>query len=414
MVSNSMTTQSAKLRVFGLDPFERRGYGIGFTAHGLAGNGEVLCEAANSILPPSIGWRNAHTSNRALRTSLGGITSLSSTLEDHRKVAWQWPGTVVMTTRAPAPDPGLFWFSSAAGFDINQVIDDLCQGSYPSRAVDVPGTSINLSIPHAPLETWNLPLYRSAFHDTRSYLSTAFPKHSLHIVNPVFDDLGQLTSRPRSNWFDLEREHLDKLLSHNAMQFGNSIDAEEQPSPKTWFSSPVSAWVRTLLGHSKAPERAQYSTRPVDDAADVLYQLHTAGLATVSDRLRYLYDVQADDPDSAQISLQSLKLLEQFLVSNPDMATDRLGVDSKGYLTATWILHRDAGESIDPDPDSSPYWGDGDGILVMAFQPQGLINFAANSGPPTDNLQRLRCSGILPPERVLPTLSNFTKWLTLH
>ena len=172
-----------------------------------------------------------------------------------------------------------------------------------------------------------------------------------------------------------------------------------------------------LLGRAVTRTGSVQGKFPAQERVPTFSEMRVRGLGVVCDRLEYLYELQADDPDEPPILFDSLKSLKQFMLANPQLATDRLGVDSTGCLTATWILRREVDKGSVKDDDlvsgSFGYWGNGDGILVMVFQPTGSVRFAANSGPPVNGFDRLRCNGVLPAESVLTAVSEFTQWLML-
>ena len=113
-------------------------------------------------------------------------------------------------------------------------------------------------------------------------------------------------------------------------------------------------------------------TREVDhrswiaDAAtpdEVIGALDAFGLGEVVERLRYLRSLDDDLVNDEQpMNLESLRALAVLLVERPELPKPGIGVSDDGMLQIEW--------DIVPE-----------GMVVMAFMPDGAINFAAVSGP---------------------------------
>ena len=151
------------------------------------------------------------------------------------------------------------------------------------------------------------------------------------------------------------------------------------------------------------------------EASSVYSALRQAGLERISARLYYLEEITSGDKEEPNVSFPSLVSLAQFMIANPRRASDRIGLDSNGFLSVSWILNRRVPNFRIPGytSEGAEFWGNGDGMLVMVFEESGQISFAANSGPPGEGIRRLRRSGIAQRDNVWDELQDFSKWLLL-
>lgn len=106
----------------------------------------------------------------------------------------------------------------------------------------------------------------------------------------------------------------------------------------------------------------------------IIKELRKSGLGEVADRLSYLQQLAADDPDERPMNVDSLRELAAFLLSERRLPHPQIGVSPDGLAQAEWRLPGVAG-----DPQ-------GGGILALEFLRPGLIRFAglsADLGPIT-------------------------------
>ena len=313
-------------------------------------------------------------------------------------------------------EPDLDWFNSVRPTTLGKTPDEPYPGKSSTdtmKFLEQPISSNALTV----LLTGGLrrDVSRKALE---TWWDTALPASTDDNAHPVTHD-EYFTYRPNSPTSDPDDNRwLSYYNSFWDSQFGHAktepLDLEIRRTgflsgSTGGFLNPPTALMSTFstLGIARFPGHV------LEGAVPVLSEMRAGGLGVVCDRLDYLYQLQADDPDDPPILLHCLQLLKQFLLANPRFATDRLGVDSTGCLTATWILRREGVKELATEVSSydSHYWGNGDGILVMVFQPTGLVRFAANSGPPMNGVERLRCNGILPADSVLSAVPQFTRWL---
>ena len=122
---------------------------------------------------------------------------------------------------------------------------------------------------------------------------------------------------------------------------------------------------------------------------DVIAVLPLLGLRPLADRLSYLQEIASgEDPDEPSMTLDSLRELALFLVSEPQCHDPEIGISPDGLLLAEWRVR-------------------GGGTLAMKFLPAGLIQFAAISRP-TAGQQALSVQGTLPKDEALRAVQAFT------
>ena len=109
----------------------------------------------------------------------------------------------------------------------------------------------------------------------------------------------------------------------------------------------------------------------------------------------------AEDPDESDLVTESLRSFAEFILQETHLPVPEIGAGPEGFVEAEWRIPY-SGESKAASDES--YWGRGDGILAMKFLPTGLVRFAATSGPAGQGKERLRTSGILPRNRILPAV----------
>ena len=404
-----MTSPPAKTRFPATDPFGRKRSGANPLDLGLAFGGNVVADAVHG--PASFIGREQ------LRSGLKDIVAfcmakVHPNYDETHKGPWLTQGLEIAKGSDFGFDPVRFY--DAEPSCLGKAADDPFQGRYCTHAMKLLGESTfwggvqvlggaGRGVDQEAFEKWWEAACAASSYDNPQW------------AVPEFEHLAGWLNRSIFDRDERHRAQVGEVMVDGVAWDGTRVvlDVEGQrimlaPRPKgrlLW-----GLMVRTGTVEGKLPVQEQQGPVPI------LSEMRVRGLGVVCDRLEYLYELQADDPDEPPILFESLKLLSRFLLANPRLATDRLGVDSTGCLTATWILRRevDKGPVEDEDlgSDSRSYWGNGDGILVMVFQPTGSVRFAANSGPPVDGFERLRCNGILPAESVLSAVSEFICWWT--
>ena len=118
-------------------------------------------------------------------------------------------------------------------------------------------------------------------------------------------------------------------------------------------------------------------------------------LDAIADRLGYLGQLVEDDPDEPSMSIESLRGLALFLMSERQLPDPQIGVTPNGLAHIEWRL-----------PPN--------GFLAMEFLPSGLIRFAAISAPAQPGLDRLSVNGTLPKDETLAAVQPFTSRLHLR
>ena len=142
----------------------------------------------------------------------------------------------------------------------------------------------------------------------------------------------------------------------------------------------------------------QLRTTTAPEHVDEILRAHD--LVPVADRLRYLRQVAADDPEEPRLKIDSMRELARFLLSERWLPCPQIGVSPDGLAHAEWNL---AGDDVDTS---------GSGILAMEFLDSGLIRFAAVSPPSTqEDAQRMRVNGTLPKTEAVQAVQPFTSIL---
>lgn len=126
---------------------------------------------------------------------------------------------------------------------------------------------------------------------------------------------------------------------------------------------------------------------------EIIKVLPLLELHTIATRLDYLLACSQEDPDKPTMALASLRELALFFASEPERVEPEIGLSPDGHLQAEWRV------------------GEG-GILAMKFLRDGLIQFAALSGP-TGGTQPFRVNGTLPKDGALEAVRTFTSRGTL-
>jgi hypothetical protein len=127
---------------------------------------------------------------------------------------------------------------------------------------------------------------------------------------------------------------------------------------------------------------------------EVVAALRTFGLGKVADRLVYLRSLAHDDPDEAEIEIESLRAMALFLISERQLQDPIIGVTPDGLMQIEWRLPSD-------------------GILAMEFKPSDLVRFAAISAPAQADVERRSVNGTLPADEALEAVRPFTHALAV-
>ena len=139
----------------------------------------------------------------------------------------------------------------------------------------------------------------------------------------------------------------------------------------------------------------------VTEEKEIVDTLKSHGLNEVASRLVQLREMIAEDPDETNLVIESLRSFADFIMQETHLPVPEIGAGPEGYVEAEWRIPSRGGRKAASDES---YWGRGDGILAMKFLPTGLVRFAATSGPGRQGKERLRTSGILPRNRILPAV----------
>ena len=149
----------------------------------------------------------------------------------------------------------------------------------------------------------------------------------------------------------------------------------------------------------------------VVEEREVVNALNAHGFDEVASRLVQLKETIAEDPDETNLVIDSLRPFAEFTMQETHLPVPEIGADSEGFVEAEWRIPS-SGEGKAASAES--YWGRGDGILAMKFLPTGLVRFAATSGPAGQGKERLRTSGILPRNSILPAVQTFMSRLAVQ
>ena len=141
---------------------------------------------------------------------------------------------------------------------------------------------------------------------------------------------------------------------------------------------------------------------------EVTSSLRFAGINLVADKLDELRNSSKADPEIPAIDIRSLKTFAEFMLAQPRLATRSIGVNEEGFVDAQWFLSPTIESSAaEIETKESRFWGDGRGMLVMIFLPDGMAHFAANSGPTIGGRIRLRKSATCSLEMIPDELVGF-------
>ena len=143
---------------------------------------------------------------------------------------------------------------------------------------------------------------------------------------------------------------------------------------------------------------------------EVATLLRSAGLHALAQELDDVRDLAVEDQEQRPMDVESLKTFAEFMLKWPRLATASIGVNEDGFVDAQWFLSSTI-ESGYVAPDDRGFWGDGRGMLVVIFLPNGMARFAANSGPAVGGKIRLRKSATCSLEMIPNELASFWRRL---
>lgn len=160
-----------------------------------------------------------------------------------------------------------------------------------------------------------------------------------------------------------------------------------------------------------SPDLTRTPIMEVTEEKEIVDTLKSYGLNEVASRLVQLREIIAEDPDEPDLAIESLRSFAEFITLETHLPVPEIGAGPEGYVEAEWRIPSSGGRTAASDES---YWGRGDGILAMKFLPTGLVRFAATSGPAGQGKERLRTSGILPRNSILPAVQTFISRLAFR
>ena len=118
---------------------------------------------------------------------------------------------------------------------------------------------------------------------------------------------------------------------------------------------------------------------------EIVAVIRIFGLVEMADRLRYLFELEAEEPEEPSIELESLRNMALFLMGKRQLQNPEIAASPNGLVLCEWQL---------------PHHG----ILAIEFLPADTIRFAAVSGSTDESGQRKRVNGTLPEDDALTAL----------
>ena len=158
------------------------------------------------------------------------------------------------------------------------------------------------------------------------------------------------------------------------------------------------------------PDLTRTPIMEITEEKEIVDALKSQGLNEVVNRLVQLKEMIAGDPDEPDLAIDSLRSFAEFIMEETHLPIPEIGAGPEGFVEAEWRIPP-GGERKAASDES--YWGRGDGILAMKFLPTGLVRFAATSRPAGRGKERLRTSGILPRNSILPAVQTFVSRLAV-
>ena len=121
----------------------------------------------------------------------------------------------------------------------------------------------------------------------------------------------------------------------------------------------------------------------------IIDTLDQAAMHAVADRLAYLRNLAAHDPEEPTLQLDSLRALADCLMRHRELPDPRIATTPNGLLMVDWRVPPDAN-------------------VAIGFTSTTLTRFAAVSDPAEPGVERPRVDGTLPLEDALAALRSFT------
>ncbi len=224
-------------------------------------------------------------------------------------------------------------------------------------------------------------------------------------TDAVFENATEASISSRCSAFDTSEDSASYFQSVPA-----SLDSGHQQMPLTWLGEDLQTVAiplvhKVLYGDvtfEEWPTFVQITTRPAWEPTiatanapkEIIAVLRLFGLDAIADRLSYLQQLVEDDPDEPSMSIESLRALALFLMSERQLPDPRIGVTPDGLAQIEWRFPTN-------------------GILAMEFLSSGLIRFAAISAPAQRGVERLSVNGTLPKDAALEAIRPFTSRLSL-
>ena len=136
-----------------------------------------------------------------------------------------------------------------------------------------------------------------------------------------------------------------------------------------------------------------------------LDRFRQAGLEKTADRLNYLREMSETHTEEQAVRDESLETFAAFILNNPGLDTEAISVSAEANVSAQWFLSPEPSSS--DNADERRFWGNGRGMIGMQFLPNGIVRYAANSGPSIGGVERLRKSDTCLVENISEELARF-------
>ena len=105
----------------------------------------------------------------------------------------------------------------------------------------------------------------------------------------------------------------------------------------------------------------------------------------VADRLDYLIELEAEEPDEEPMDIDSLRAVAAFVLSEGELHDPDIGVGSDGVVGLSWRL----------PPD---------GMVYLRFKHSGVVRYAVVGPTENDADQRAHVAGVVPITEVMETI----------